>query len=442
MTDVVETVHGAAQARAAAKAWIDANWDPAISIKEWLGRLADSGWAKPTWAVGDFGLGLTNEEAAAASEEFRKLGAPGPQAGLSMLAAPTIVAHGDEAQKQKFVRGILTNEDVWCQLFSEPGAGSDLAGLQTRAVRDGDEWIVNGQKVWTSGGQGADMGMLIARTNPDAPKHAGITWFAFEMRQPGVEVRPLRQMTGGASFCEVFFTDARVPHENVIGGVNNGWAAALTTLANERVNLGAGGAGGFGSSAPAGRRAAEALKEPVGEFVKRARERAAAAGGGGRGGRARGRGGRGDMMTGLAKSLGRNTDPVIRQQVVNLYTLQKLNQWNGMRAKAAVATGSRPGPENSIGKLMTSHITRASRDLGMAILQARGMLAGSDAPMNGAIVQQFLSSPAPSIYGGSDQIQRNIIGERVLGLPKEPDPYADLPFKELKVGTQRSADFA
>ena len=436
---VVEAITGPDQARAAAKSWIEENWDPAISIKEWLGRLADSGWAKPTWARGSFGLGLTNEEAAAAAEEFRKLGAPGPQAGLSMLAAPTIVAHGSEEQKQRFVRAILTNEETWCQLFSEPGAGSDLAGLQTRAVRDGDEWIVNGQKVWTSGGQGADMGMLIARTNPDAPKHSGITWFAFEMRQPGVEVRPLRQMTGGAAFCEVFFTDARVPHANVIGGVNDGWMAALTTLANERVNLGAGGAGGFGSIAPAGRRAAEALQEPVGDFVKRSRERAAATGGGG--GRGRGRG-RGDMMTGLAKSLGRTEDPVIRQQIANLYTLQKLNQWNGMRAKAAVASGQRPGPENSIGKLMTSHITRASRDLGMAILQARGMLSGSDAPLNGAITQQFLSSPAPSIYGGSDQIQRNIIGERVLGLPKEPDPFADLPFKELKVGTQRSADFA
>ena len=442
MTDVVDVVHGAEQARAAAKAWIDENWDPEISIKEWLGRLADSGWAKPTWAVGSFGLGLTNEEASAAAEEFRKLGAPGPQAGLSMLAAPTIVAHGNDEQKQRLVRGILTNEETWCQLFSEPGAGSDLAGLQTKAMRDGEEWIVNGQKVWTSGGQAADMGMLIARTNPDAPKHKGITWFAFDMRQPGVEVRPLRQMTGGASFCEVFFTDARVPHENVVGGVNEGWGATLTTLANERVNLGAGGAGGFAAMAPAGRRAAEALQEPVGTFVERQRAaRAAAADGGPGGGRAaRGRGARGDMMIGLAKSMGRTGDPVIRQQLAHLYTLQAVNRWNGMRAKAAVASGQRPGPENSIGKLMTSHITRASRDLGMAILQARGMLSGADAPLNGAITQQFLGSPAPSIYGGSDQIQRNIIGERVLDLPKEPDPYADLPFRELKVGTQRSTE--
>ncbi len=444
MTDVVEEIAGAERARVLAREWIEENWDPQLTILQWLERLADSGWAKPTWARGSFGLGLTNDEAAAAAEEFRKIGAPGPQGGLSMLAAPTIVAHGSEEQQKRFVRAILTNQETWCQLFSEPGAGSDLASLQTRAMRDGDEWIVNGQKVWTSGGQFADLGMLIARTNPDAPKHKGISWFAFEMRQPGVEVRPLRQMTGGASFCEVFFTDARVPHENLVGGENEGWAATLTTLANERVNLGAGGAGGFATTAPAGRRQADALKAPVGEFVERARARRAEGGrrggrGGGRaGGRGGGRGGRGDMMVGLAKSLGRNHDPVLRQQIAQLYTLQNVNRWNGMRAKAAVASGQRPGPENSLGKLMTSHIVRASRDVGMAIVQAGGMLSGADAPINGGITSQFLSSPAPSIYGGSDQVQRNIIGERVLGLPKEPDPYADVPFRELKVGTQRS----
>ena len=437
MTIVEEGIRGADAAQKAAARWIDENWDPAISISEWLGRLADSGWAKPTWAVGSFGLGLTNEEAAAASQAFRKIGAPGPQGGLSMLAAPTIVAHGTEEQKQRFVRAILTNEETWCQLFSEPGAGSDLASLQTKAMRDGDEWIVNGQKVWTSGGQGADLGMLIARTNPDAPKHKGITWFAFEMRQPGVDIRPLRQMPGSAAFCEVFFTDARVPHEHAIGDVNEGWGAALTTLANERVNLGAGGAGGFATAAPAGRRSAEARQEPVGDFVKRALERAGLARG--RGGRGGGRG-RGDMTIELAKSLGRTTDPVLRQQIAHLHTLQSVNRWNGMRAKAAVAAGQRPGPENSLGKLMTSHIVRASRDLGMAVVQAHGMLSGADAPLKGAITGQFLSSPAPSIYGGSDQIQRNIIGERVLGLPKEPDTSADVPFRELKVGTQHSTD--
>ena len=435
MTDLASRPKGATHAADRARAWIDEHWDPEITIKEWLGRLAESGWAKPTWAVGSYGLGLSNEEAAAAAAEFRKLGAPGPQAGLSMLAAPTIVAHGTEDQKQRFVGAILRNEETWCQLFSEPGAGSDLASLQTRAVRDGDEWIVNGQKVWTSGGQNADLGMLIARTNTDVPKHRGISWFAFEMRQPGVDIRPLRQMTGGAAFCEVFFTDARVPHENLIGEPGDGWAAALTTLANERVNLGAGGAGGFATVAPAGRNAADALQEPVGEFVARMRDAATTS----RLGRGRAGGmGRGGDPVALAQRHGRAGDPIIRQQVTRLYTLQQLNRWNGMRAKAAVAAGQRPGPENSLGKLMTSHIVRASRDVSMAIVGAAGMLTGDDAPSRGAVTAQFLSSPAPSIYGGSDEIQRNIIGERVLGLPKEPDPYAELPFNELRVGTQRS----
>jgi alkylation response protein AidB-like acyl-CoA dehydrogenase len=415
---------------AEAKAWIDENWDETISVKEWLGRLADAGWAVPTWSKGTFGRGLSNAEAAEAYAEFRKVDAPGPPGGLSrMLAAPSIIAHGSEEQIQRYVRGILTGDEAWCQLFSEPGAGSDLASLQTKAVRDGDEWIINGQKVWTSGGMGADLGMLIARTNPDAPKHKGISWFAFEMDQPGVEVRPLKQMTGGASFCEVFFDDARVPHENIIGDLNEGWGVTLTTLANERVGLGGGGAaGGFALTAPGGRRVQEQLSQPVGEFVKKwTAGRTARRGQGGGGGRGRG----GDGATGLAKQYGKNTDPVIRQEVAKLYTLNQISRYNALRSKSAVAAGSRPGAEASIGKLLVSRITRASRDLNMAIAGANGML-------NGPIASQFLSSPAPSIYGGSDEIQKNIVGERVLGLPKEPDTSKDVPFRDLKVGTQKA----
>jgi len=419
-----------------ARNWLEENYDPDISVAEWLSRLADSGWAAPTWATDSFGQGLTNAQAAAAYGVFREASVPGPPPGLSlMLAAPTIVAHGTEEQKQRYVRAILTGEEVWCQLFSEPGAGSDLASLQTRAMKDGDEWIVNGQKVWTSGGQGADLGMLIARTNPDAPKHKGISYFAFEMNQPGVEVRPLRQITGQAHFCEVFFTDARVHNDAIIGGLNEGWGATLTTLANERVGLGGGGGGSFGASAPGGRQQAKAREQSLGEFVENAKKNPSPfmMGGGGRGRR----GGGGDMMVELAKGSGRHKDPIIRQHLAELYTLNKLSGWNGLRAKAAVAAGSRPGPEASIGKLMISKITRASRDLGMEILGASGMLAGQDAPLNGMITMQFLGSPAPSIYGGTDEVQKNIVGERVLGLPKEPDVSRDVPFKELKVGTQR-----
>jgi alkylation response protein AidB-like acyl-CoA dehydrogenase len=425
------------QAATEAKAWLEENYDPDISVAEWLARLADSGWAAPTWAPDSFGKGLSNAQAAEAYKVFREAMVPGPPGGLSfMLAAPTIVAHGSEEQKQRYVRGILTGEEVWCQLFSEPGAGSDLAGVQTRAMKDGDEWIVNGQKVWTSGGQGADLGMLIARTNPDAPKHKGITYFALEMDQPGVDVRPLKQITGQAHFCEVFFTDARVHNDAIIGGLNEGWGAALTTLANERVGLGGGGAGSFGTSAPGGRRAAKAREQSLGEFIENARKNPSVFAMGGMGGGGRGRRG-GDMMIDLAKGQGKHKEPIIRQHLVQLYTLNKLSGWNALRARAAVAAGSRPGPEASIGKLMISRITRASRDLGMEILGANGMLSGQDAPLNGMITMQFLGSPAPSIYGGTDEVQKNIIGERVLGLPKEPDISRDVPFKELKVGTQR-----
>ena len=433
----------AEEVRAEAKAWLEENFDLDLTLQEWLDRLADSGWASPTWPVDSFGKGLSNELANAAAEEFRAVKAPGPPPGLSrMLAAPTIIAHGTEEQKERYVRGILTGRESWCQLFSEPGAGSDLASLQTKAIRDGDEWIINGQKVWTSGAMGADLGMLIARTNPDAPKHRGITWFAFEMDQPSrVEVRPLRQMTGGASFAEVFFSDARVPHENIVGGLNDGWAATLTTLANERVGLGGGGAGGFATAAPGGRRQEEARQVKLGEFI----ERAGAGGGRGRRGRGGGGGaagaqrGGGDMMINLAKSLGRTDDPAIRQQLAQAYTLNQVSRYNQLRAKAAVAAGNRPGPEASLGKLTISRITKHNRDLGMAILGAGGMLAGEDAPASGMVQMQFLGSPAPQIYGGTDEIQHNIIGERVLGLPKEPQVDVDVPFKELKVGTQRSA---
>jgi alkylation response protein AidB-like acyl-CoA dehydrogenase len=424
-----------------AKTWIEENFDPELTLKEWLERLADSGWAASTWPVEWFGKGLSNDLANAAAEEFKAVNAVGPPPGLSrMLAAPTIIAHGSDEQKQRYVRAILTGEEAWCQLFSEPGAGSDLASLQTRAVRDGDEWIVNGQKVWTSGAIGADLGMLIARTNPDAPKHRGITYFAFEMDQPGVEVRPLRQMTGGATFAEVFFSDARVPHENIIGGLNEGWACTLTTLANERVGLGGGGAGAFPLSAPGGRRAADALQQKLGEYIEKNRRddpAAAARRGGGAAGAQRGGG---DMMIRAAKSLGRTDDPVIRQELAKAYTMNKISGYNALRAKAAVKAGNRPGPEASLGKLTISRITKHNRDLGMAILGAHGMLSGEDAPMRGMVQMQFLGSPAPQIYGGTDEIQHNIIGERVLGLPKEPDLSKDVPFKELKVGTQRSSD--
>jgi alkylation response protein AidB-like acyl-CoA dehydrogenase len=401
-------------------------------LRVWVDRLVDAGWASPQWPIQWFGKGLSSDLAAVAYDEFRKAKAPGPPAGLGrMLAAPTIIAHGSDEQRRQYVRAILVGDDAWCQLFSEPGAGSDLASLQTRAELDGDEYVVNGQKVWTSGAIGADLGMLLARTDVDVPKHRGITYFALEMDQPGVEVRPLKQITGDAMFAEVFFTDARVPAANIIGDRNGGWAVAMTTLMNERVGLGAGTALNFGISAPGGRRMQQQFEQSVGEYLANAGSTVvAAASAGAMVGRNI------DSLVELTRSRGRGDDTQVRQQIARLYTLTKLNGWNGMRASAAAKTGKGPGPEASIGKLMVSNIVRQWRETGMAITAGDGMLAGSDGALDGGVARQLLFAPGPAIYGGSDQVQRNIIAERVLGLPREPDASRDVPFRELKVGTQ------
>src|SRR5438067_2512997 len=252
--------------------WLQANWDPELTVGEWWERLGTSGWAVPTWPEEWFGKGLSREEGVRVQRTIAEFGALGPPGGLGLLlAGPTIYTHGSPEQKERYLRDIVTGQKAWCQLFSEPGAGSDLAGLQTRAVKDGDEWVVNGQEVWTSGGQAADLGMLLARTDPDVPKHQGISYFAIDMHQPVVEVRPLREMTGRALFNEVFMTDARVEDSATIGGTNKGWAVANTTLAFERAGLGAGGGSAAGGAATPGTVAGN-LDKRAGDFV-RARDR-------------------------------------------------------------------------------------------------------------------------------------------------------------------------
>ncbi|MGH3743619.1 MAG: acyl-CoA dehydrogenase family protein [Mycobacteriales bacterium] len=420
--------------RAAVQAFIEESFDPDATLATWLGVLADSGWSVPQWSTQWFGKGLSTDLALVAYDEFKKVDAVGPPPGLArMLAAPTIITHGTDEQKQRYVRAILAGEEAWCQLFSEPGAGSDLASLATRAELDGDEYVVNGQKVWTSGAVGADYGMLLARTDPDAPKHRGITWFAFEMDQPGVEVRPLKQITGDSHFAEVFFTDARVPAANIVGGLNDGWSVGTTTLANERVGLGGGGALGFAISAPGGRAQAKALQQKVGEYAADITKL--------RGGQAAATGAvraqPGEALIRLAVKSGTDKDPAVREQLARLFALNQLTRWNTLRAKATAASGGRPGPEGSLGKLMVSRIVRASRDAGMAAAGPRGMLAGGDGPQHGGLAVSYLGAPAPSIYGGSDEIQHNIVGERVLGLPREPDDSKGLPYKELRTGTQK-----
>ena len=423
----------ASSVRREARDWIEENFDPQLSLRAWLERLADSGWARPGWPAGWFGRGLAPEEAALAYAEFNRADAPGPPAGLGvMLAAPTIIANGSDELKQRFVRAVLVGDHAWCQLFSEPGAGSDLAGLQTKAERDGDGFVVSGQKVWTSGAQIADYGMLLARTDLDVPKHRGLTYFALPMDQPGVEVRPLIQMTGDSGFSEVFLSGARVPASAIIGEFNGGWAVALSTLGFERTSLGTASGQGFRLSAPGGSRFLRQQEVSVGEFIAAAKTNPRSFG---TGATAMTAGGIAPLVK-LAGELGRDRDPEVRQQIVRLYTLACANAWNGQRASAAVRAGSRAGPEASLGKLMASRVARQWRDTASLIAGPLGMLAGDDGPLGGQLASQLLATPGPSIYGGSDQIQRNIIGDRVLGLPREPDPSRTMPFRELKVGTQ------
>jgi alkylation response protein AidB-like acyl-CoA dehydrogenase len=417
--------------------WLEENWDPELTVGEWWQRLGLSGWAAPGLPTNAYGRGLSRNDSVRAQNiigEFGALGAPG---GLGLLlAAPTIATHGTQEQIDLYVRDIVTGVKGWCQLFSEPGAGSDLAGLTCKAVQDGDEWIVNGQKVWTTFGHMADLGMLIARTDPDVPKHQGITWFAMDMLQPGIEVRPLVEMTGHALFNEVFLSDARVADDAVIGGRNNGWAVANTTLMNERSGLGAGGGSAAGGMAMPGTVAGQ-LERRAGEFVSAPRRR-----GGGGGGNAFGASSK--LLIDLAKGNGTSTDPLIRQDLVRLHTLGEIGRFGTLRLKAAKKAGKDIPGMGNIAKLSMSDMMRLSRDLGLRIVGAGGMLhaykdedraAIDDAtgnPFLAMITGMALWAQGPPIYGGTDQIQRNIIGERVLGLPKEPNndkvvPFADLP---------------
>ncbi|MDP1818305.1 MAG: acyl-CoA dehydrogenase family protein [Acidimicrobiales bacterium] len=428
MTDeTTEEPREAAQVRAEVRGWLTEAWDPDLTVRAWWRVLGESGWGFPTWPRDWHGRGLAPEVAGVVRDELRRAGALGPPAGLGQgLAAPTLIAHATEEQKRWWLPPLATGTEAWCQLFSEPGSGSDLASLQTRAVRDGDEWIVNGQKVWTSGARQAVRGMLLARTDVDAPKHRGITYFIIDVDQPGVEIRPLKQMNGAASFNEVFFTDARVPHANMVGEASNGWAVALTTLAYERAGIGGGMMGAATPGEKAGfldRRAGE-VAAGVGGEAEMGSMMAAFTGGS-------------RLLRSAAEAMGATADPVVRQGIARIHALNEATRLTGDRAVAAIRSGGRPGPEGSTGKLAAAVNLHATRDVGMSILGAHGMLVGDDAPLGGEVQNVALSAHAISIAGGTNEVQRNIIGERVLGLPKEPQVDREVPFRELRVGTQR-----
>ncbi|HZP30496.1 MAG TPA: acyl-CoA dehydrogenase family protein [Acidimicrobiia bacterium] len=358
--------------------------------KAWQRRIYDAGYAGLTVPTEYGGRGLTAAHDRIWRQESARYAIDTGvfAVGLGMVV-PTILVHGTEEQKREHVPALVRGEKVWCQLFSEPGAGSDLAGLTTRADRDGDEWIVNGQKVWNSYAHVADWGILLARTDWDVPKHRGISYFLVDMTTPGVEARPLRQITGVAHFNETFLTDVRIPNDNLLGGLNNGWAVAQTTLMNERTLIGGSGGGGVGFR----------------DWVE------------------------------LARHYGRLGDPTIRQQLAALYTRGELLKWLGQRAQASMRAGKGPGAESSVAKLFASLHLEQNGNLAMAIEGASAMLYATDAFEDGFWQQQFLGQWASRIGGGTEQVQRNILGERVLGLPSEPRPDKTEPFRDLPKNT-------
>jgi alkylation response protein AidB-like acyl-CoA dehydrogenase len=350
------------------------------AAKAWRRKVFDAGfgWITGPRAYGGRELPASYQRLYQSLEAAYDTASQGPFGiGLGMVA-PTILAHATEETKQRYLRSLYRGDIIACQLFSEPGAGSDLASVQTKAERDGDEWRITGQKVWTSVAQFADIGEVICRTDPSLPKHRGLTGFIIDMHAPGVEVRPLRQMTGGATFNEVFFTDVRVPDDHRLGEVNQGWTVALTTLMNERAAIGGGGAGVGGILGPS-------------------------------------------RVIDLLRHFGTSEDPVVRQRLADVYINSKVASYTNQRAMAKVKAGQLPGPEMSVAKLsLTNNMSRIAELVSLAL--GPRLIADTGEWGTYAWAELVLGVPGMKVAGGTDEVMKNIIGERVLGLPKEPAP--------------------
>ena len=363
--------------------------------RTWQRTLAEHGWAALAWPREVGGRGASLVELLIWHEELAGYRVP-PQIfeiGLAMLG-PTIIAHGTDAQKARYLEPMRRGDEIWCQLWSEPSAGSDLAGLRSTAELDegAAELVLNGQKVWTSGAHYSRFGLGIFRSDPDVPKHKGITCLIVPMDAPGIEVRPLRQMTGGAHFNEVFFTDVRVPLDNVVGALHGGWAVARTTMVFER--MAASGLNPPSRSVP--RLIALAQRAPRGALGATAAQ-----------------------------------DPTVRQHLADLHTRARLFDLTTARVRTSLSQGAMPGPESSILKLAAAQLSTRMADVAMEVLGARGLLDGDDAGADLGWIEAFLGAPALRIGGGTDEIQRSIVGEQVLGLPREPAVDRDVPFRAL-----------
>ena len=375
-----------------------------LPVREWIANhpkptpreFAESGYVAPHWPA-PYGLGADPVQQIIIDDEFARAGMkrPSNQIGIGW-AAPTIIFAGTQEQKDRYVIPALAAEEIWCQLFSEPGAGSDLAGLSTRAVRDGDEWVINGQKVWTTGAHYSKFGILIARTDPDGPKHKGITYFICPMDLPGIEIRTIKNIAGAESFNEVFFTDVRIPHANVVGDVNDGWRLAKVTLGNERVSLSTGGVlWGAGSTA------LDIIDE--------------------------------------ARKLGPH-NAAMRQRLARLYIEHTVIEIIRMRTLTARLRGEQPGPEASIRKIMADEHGQRAMEVARDITGADAMIIGEPDAKTGKTIRSkswysgYMFSKALTIGGGTGEVQRNILGERVLGLPAEPDPGKGLSWADTRRG--------
>ena len=365
------------------------------AARSFQAALAEAGLAGLTYDTEFGGAGLTLEHERIFRQVAQEFPAMTGELVISHgMCLPVLNEFGTDEQKRRYMPDNIAARTVWCQMFSEPGAGSDVASLQTRADRDGDEWVLNGQKVWTTLAHRSDYGVIVARTDPEQPKHAGISMFIVDLKAPGVEIRPIHQIDGGSHFNEVFFTDVRIPANNLLGEMNNGWRQATAMLMYERVAIGSMGAG--------------AISQPMY-----------------------------DLLLGAAKATGRLDDPVIRDELMKVYAMETTKSLVAMRTRAELKAGKAPGPGGSLGKLYSSVISWRFREIAMEIAGA-GSQAWEPGDALGQMMQSVvLNSFQAGIAGGTDEIQRNIIGDRVLGLPRDISVDTKVPFRELRVGTQR-----
>ena len=390
--------------REEAREWLSANvpsadeWKGLDEIgrsKLWQKRKYDAGWACIRWPKEYGGRGATAIENVIWNQEEAKFNTPGGVFAIGQgMAAPTLMAWATEEQKRQHLPKLASGEDIWCQLFSEPAGGSDLAALITRAEKDGDEWVINGQKIWTSGAHYSDYGILVVRTDPTVPKHKGLTYFFVDMKSPGVEIKPIQQISGGANFSEVYFTDVRIPDEQRLGEIGRGWQVALTTLMNERAAIGGGGGG-------VGFRRVFRLAQKVTIDGRPAIE-----------------------------------DSHVRSKLADWYCQETGLRYSGYRSLTALSRGETPGPENSIGKYVGASKLQDMSSFAMDLCELSGAVEGELAEDYGMYPGTFMGAPGGRIAGGSDEIMLNILAERVLGMPQDVRVDKGIPFNEIPRGAK------